>query len=159
MTVAMRDACLIAYVVLTIFVLGVSYIHSFQDYPQWARTAEVITREQFVLLRQGQWAIYAVGVVPGVAAIVLNVVSLIWPSPGVSRLLIFLTFVLNVAVLGATIVVIVPILEVIDSGGYTRQTFQDLIFNDFWRRQVPGTLSGLIAIMILWQAIRHRSAA
>lgn len=154
----LRDTALVVFIVSFTFVWGTSYVQGFENYPYWRDLGPHISPEAFRALRDAHyWKIYPLAVYPGLVAFIANGALLVLRPPGVSRWILPACFLLNVVVMVATFAILVPIQDRIDAGGFDRALIEELIAGDFWLRKIPGTLSGLLVIGLLWQVVRRRA--
>lgn len=153
-----RDAALVAFVISFAFVWGASYVQGFESYPYWRDLGPHVSPETFRALREAHyWKIYPLAVYPGLVAFFANTALLLLPPPGISRWILPACFGLNLVVLVATFMVLVPIQDEIDVGGFDRELIEQLIRGDFWLRKIPGTVAGLLVVVLVWQVVRRPS--
>ena len=132
---------------------GAANLEGFSMYPFTRDMGEVVTKADWIRLREGPFArIFPLLVIPFPQSVVATIVLVSLKPPFIRRWLLLVILGLQAVIVASTILVQVPIQLQLNSG-FDRAAAIRLISTDFWLRKLPLQVEGAFVLYALWRVV------
>ncbi len=150
----LRTALLTAFVALYFYRFGVTVLEGFFNYPFWRDMGTMMSNADFIRLRADHvWKVFLILLAPALVLVAVTLALTILGARPVPRWVFGGALACQLAALGATFAVQLPIQRQLDTTGFDAAAIERLIATDLLMRKLPSAIEGLFVLAALWTLI------
>ena len=149
----LQSVLLVMFFWLFFYQWGAANLEGFSIYPFTRDMGEVVTKADWIRLREGPFArIFPLLVIPFALSVIATITLVFLKPPLIPRWVLLVILGLQTVIVASTILVQVPIQLQLNSG-FDRAAATRLITTDFWLRKVPLQLEGAFVLYAPWRVV------